>query len=112
VLPSLCELTGAQYPETFNGNGVQKMEGVSLVKTFKGEKLDERPIYFSHQGAKALVLGDWKAVWGKRMPYEISWELYNLKEDRCEINNLADRYPEKVKELAAMWEEYAIRVGL
>ncbi|MCG8307315.1 MAG: arylsulfatase [Cytophagales bacterium] len=112
IMPTLCDVTGAQYPETFDGNSIQKMEGVSLLNIFQGETLQIRPIYFSHQGARAVVLGDWKAVWGKNMPYEISWELYNLKEDRCETNNLAEQNPQKVKELSAMWEEYAARVGL
>ena len=112
IMPTLCEITGAQYPETFNQNSIQAMEGVSLVNTFNGGQLEERSIFFSHFGAKAVVLGDWKAVWGKNMPYEIQWELYNLKEDRCETNDLAAKYPEKVEELSAMWDEYAERVGL
>tara|TARA_R110002049_G_scaffold9962_2_gene49689 strand:+ start:74157 stop:75824 length:1668 start_codon:yes stop_codon:yes gene_type:complete len=112
IMPTLCDITGAQYPETFNGNAIQKMEGVSLVKTFKSETVEERPIFFSHQGAKAVILGDWKIVWSKRMPYEIKWELYNLKEDKSETKDLAEQYPEKVEKLAAMWNDYAIRVGL
>lgn len=112
IMPTLCEATGAQYPETFNDHAIQEMEGVSLVDTFKSEPLEERPIYFSHFGAKAVVLGDWKAVWGKNMPYGIEWELYNLREDRCETENLAGQYPEKVEELAAMWQAYSDRVGL
>ena len=112
IMPTLCDITGSEYPKTFNGNAIQDMEGVSLVSTFKDEALDERPIYFSHYGAKAVVLGDWKAVWGKKMPYEIQWELYNLKEDRCETKDLAGQYPEKVEKLAAMWQEYSDRVGL
>ena len=112
IMPTLCEITGAEYPKYYNDYEIQKMEGVSLVRTFRNIKLEERPIFFSHFGAKAVVLGDWKAVWGKNMPYEISWELYNLKQDRCETTNLADQFPDKVKELSAMWDDYADRVGL
>ncbi|WP_299556351.1 arylsulfatase [Seonamhaeicola sp.] len=112
IMPTLCDITGATYPETFKDNAIQPMEGVSLVNTFKHEPLDKRPIYFSHFGAKAVVEGDWKAVWGKNMPYEIEWELYNLKEDRCETKDLAKEYPEKVEKFAAMWDDYSERVGL
>ena len=53
-------------------------------------------------------MGDWKIVAsGPRAP----WELYDLATDRAESRDLAARYPDKVKELAAVWDardaEYA-----
>ena len=112
VMPTICDIAGAEYPETFMGNNIQPVEGISLTGVFNGDVLPERAIYFSHQGARAVVKGDWKVVWGKRMPSEVDWELYNLKEDRCEANNLAEQYPEKVEELTKLWFDYADRVGL
>jgi hypothetical protein len=51
-------------------------------------------------------------VWSKRMPHEIRWELYNLAEDRCETNDLAAQYPDRVQALAAEWEQWARRVNV
>ena len=58
-----------------------------------------------------MTQGDWKPVWGERMPREVERKLYNLKRDRCETTNLADSHPERVKLLAAQWERYARRTG-
>ena len=33
-----------------------------------------------------------------------AWELYNIAEDRTERNNLAAKFPERVKEMSARWE--------
>lgn len=78
-----------------------------------GEELaPERTIGFDHQGAHAFRKGDWKAVWSKRTPHEIQWELYNLAEDRCETTDLANRRPGRVMSMAAEWEERARRVNV
>jgi arylsulfatase len=37
------------------------------------------------------------------------WELYDIEADRSELHNLADEKPQKAKELADMWQEYAER---
>ena len=74
--------------------------------------MQERPIFFEHQAARGVIDGDWKIVWGKRMPHEIDWELYNLRQDRSETTDLADRYPERVERMARMWWDYAKRTGI
>ena len=112
IMPTLCEISGTEYPETFNGVSIQAREGLSLTGVFEGDNLEERSIFFSHQGAKAVIKGDWKVVWGKRLPYEISWELYNLEEDRCEVYDLSAEHPDKTRALSVEWEEYSRRVGL
>ncbi len=38
-----------------------------------------------------------------------AWELYDLKADRTEQHNLASQHPERVKQLAALWEAWARR---
>jgi arylsulfatase A-like enzyme len=39
-------------------------------------------------------------------PLNTEWELYNINEDPIQQVNVADQYPEKVKELEAIfWEE-------
>ncbi|MBW1860210.1 MAG: hypothetical protein JRI70_09115 [Deltaproteobacteria bacterium] len=34
------------------------------------------------------------------------WELYNIKQDPAEMNDLSSEYPEKIKEMVALWEQY------
>ncbi|MCB1018390.1 MAG: arylsulfatase [Acidobacteria bacterium] len=112
VMPTLRALAGAPYPSDFAGRDVQPEEGVSLIPAIQGKKLAKRPIYFEHQAARGVIEGDWKVVWGKRMPYEITWELYNLRKDRSETHDVADSHPGIVDRLSAMWRAYAERTGL
>jgi len=49
----------------------------------------------------------WKLV-GKR---DGEWELYDIEADRAELNNLAVRQPDKARELAARWDEWAKRAN-
>ncbi|MEM1069557.1 MAG: sulfatase-like hydrolase/transferase [Planctomycetota bacterium] len=112
VLPTLMEAAGADYPKQLDGNQIAPVEGQSLLSAFKGASLPDRTIGFDHQSAHAIRQGDWKAVYGKRMPNELKWELYNLAEDRCEMNDLADQYPGRLKEMASDWETWAKRVGV
>ena len=59
-------------------------------------------LWWLHEGNRALRVGDWKIVAaGKDSP----WELYDLEADRAETKNLAAEKPEKVRELAAMWDK-------
>ncbi len=112
VMPTLRAVAGAEYPSNFAGRDVQPEEGVSLLPAFDGKKLPKRTLYFEHQESRGVINGDWKVVWGKRMPWEIEWELYNLKKDRSETTNVADRYPERTKQMAAQWQAYAERTGI
>jgi len=34
------------------------------------------------------------------------WELYNLKDDPAETNDLSSEYPQKLEEMVALWEQY------
>ena len=58
-------------------------------------------LWWLHEGNRALRAGDWKIVATK----DSAWELYDLSTDRAETKNLAAEKPEKVRELAALWEQ-------
>ena len=53
---------------------------------------------------KGIGRSEWVTTnWSR--PRGDPWELYNLATDRAEANNLADKMPAKVKELATQWEQ-------
>jgi len=112
IMPTLIEACGASYPQTLGGKPVTPLEGVSLLPAMRGKDLKQRAIGFDHQAAHALRDGDWKIVWSKRMPDPLKWELYNLAEDRCETNDLALHYPQRVAAMEARWKKWAARVGV
>ncbi len=86
------------------GSLVQGLDGVSLVPLLKGGSLARDSLYwhyphYSNQGgapAGSVRVGDWKLIeW-----YEDgALELFNLREDPGERNNLAAERPDKRKEL-------------
>ena len=94
VMPTFIDAASATYPTQYDGNTIQPMEGVSLIPTFKNKNIKRpAPIFWEHIGNHAVRDGDWKLVAsGETGP----WELYNLIEDRSEMNNLAEKHPEKV----------------
>ena len=75
-----------------------------------GERLSrEAPLYWEHEGNRAVRVGDWKLV-SKRSVGE--WELYDLSKDRSELHDLAEAQPERVKAMAARWHMWALRANV
>lgn len=52
--------------------------------------------------------GKWKLV----RNYPADWELYDMDADRTELNDLAARHPDRVRDMAAMYDEWAARCGV
>jgi arylsulfatase len=108
ILPTLLELGGGTYPTTYNGHVIKPARGVSLTPLFEGKKLNRtQPIYWEHEGNRAIRIGDWKAVSNLTEP----WQLYNLKTDRTELNDLAASKPVLLKELVANYDQWYESVG-
>ena len=113
-MPTLLELADASYPSEVNEKPLLPMEGESLVPTFNSDEVHDKAIYFEHVANRGLRDGDWKLVSlaTQKFPFTSDWELYNLKEDRSETNNLAIAYPEKVKEMSSKWDVWAKRTNV
>ena len=99
IFPTLLELVGVPLPDKINGR--------SFLRTLLGNAMmeEERVVYFTRREGglnywgkayHALRKGDWKLL--QNSPFQ-PMELYNLKEDPFEKNNLIKTQPEVVKEL-------------
>jgi arylsulfatase A-like enzyme len=96
-LPTAAELSGAQIPGNF------KADGFSLVSFLKGGNAPQREYFYweLHENAslQALRWGDWKAV---RNGPSKAVEIYNLKTDAAESENLAPTHPDLVAKAEAL----------
>jgi arylsulfatase len=106
VMATVVELSGASYPETFNGGPVISMQGVSLLPAMEGKSLNrEKPIFWQWSQGGAIREGDMKAVfWGKKA--KDSWELYDLSKDLNESENLAKSMPAKLTSMQENWRAW------
>ncbi|MEM6472962.1 MAG: arylsulfatase [Planctomycetota bacterium] len=110
LMATAVDVSGASYPTTaHNGNPIKPMEGVSLVPTFDGKSIQREALYWEHEGNRAIRVGNEKLV--AKGP-KGKWELYDLSTDRSEQYNLANSRPQRVTELAAMWQAYAERANV
>ena len=106
--PTILDTCGIK-PET-------KVDGVSLLPAFKGEKLADRALYwhyphYANQGGKpggAIRHGDYKLIEfyedGRR-------ELFDVKKDISESRNLIAEKPDLAKELTALLDRWRKEVG-
>ena len=107
LMATAIDLAGATYPGERSGVRTSLPEGASLRPVFEGKPLQrEQPIFFEHEGNRAIRDGKWKLV--ARGPGG-KWELYDMEKDRTEMNNLAATDTQRVSELAGKWEAWAKR---
>ncbi|NBV55012.1 MAG: arylsulfatase, partial [Verrucomicrobia bacterium] len=109
ILPTCLEVAGATPLKERVGTAVLPPEGRSLVPAFANQPLQREALYWEHEGNAAIRVGDLKLV---RAGRNGAWELYDLKKDRTEQQDLAGAQPDKVKELAAQWEAWAVRANV
>jgi len=114
IIATCVDFGGATYPDTFAEHEIQPMEGTSLRTVFAKDELDARHLFFEHEGNGALRIGDWKLVGtkviNKNDTKRAKRELYNIAEDRSELNDLSKEMPELFEQMVGMYEEEAERL--
>jgi len=101
VVPTILEMAAIQKPDSWKGADIPPSPGKSLVSAFEKDRTITRShLWWLHGGHRAIRQGPFKLVSAKNQP----WELYDLRKDRAESINLAEKMPEKKKSLMKLWE--------
>ena len=135
VFPTTLELIGVKQPEFIRQVKQDPIHGTSLLYAFDNAKAQSRHTeqHYYIFGARSVYKDGWKASTAHR-PDRIDWtllsdaqkaaandpnrfendvwELYNINEDFNELNDLSAKYPEKLKELKALFDKRAVEYKL
>jgi arylsulfatase len=103
LMATFVDIADATYPREWKGEKVVPLQGVSFLPLVSGaEKIDRpEPIFWQWSRGRAIRDGQWKAV-----SHGDTWELYDINDDRTELNNLAETYPERTTRMAARWQAW------
>lgn len=104
-MSTFTDATGATYPKTYKGHTITPTTGISLAPSFSGKaSAGHETLFNEHFGARYARQGSWKLVSASR---DTTWSLFNLATDQSETQDVAARYPDKVRQLANLWQQWA-----
>ena len=73
-------------------------------------------MFWEHEGNRGMREGDWKLVseFPRWAPEDAPgrWELYNIRADRTELNDLSASEPERLKHMSRDYDNWAERCGV
>lgn len=117
VAPTLYEILGITPPRVVNGQEQIKIDGTSFAYTLTdGSAAPKKQIqFFDNNGSRGIYQDGWfAAAFGAFIPWNTPasaprvanwdsatdpWELYNLKEDFSQADDLSSKMPQKLAEL-------------
>jgi arylsulfatase A-like enzyme len=108
VVPTVLDILGIPVPTEYRGVSQLPIHGVSLAYTFDAPDAPTRKVmqHYEILGDRALWHRGWKAVarHDKGADFDKDrWELYLTDEDFAECHDLADKHPERLRELVDRW---------
>jgi arylsulfatase len=115
LVPTILDCCGVEQPAQIKGYAQTPIQGVSMRYSFNDAKAKttHHTQYYSMLGTRAMYSEGWKAVArhgalsGKGHFSMDTWELYNTETDRAETTDLAEKFPEKLRDLQALWFAHA-----
>jgi arylsulfatase len=124
IVPTILEATAIKAPDVVDGIPQKPIEGVSMMYTFDAKNANAPSThttqYFEMMGDHAIYHDGWIASTKvMRPPWDVAgavsqdpasfpYELYDLTKDWTQFDNVAAKYPDKVKEMDKLfWEEAA-----
>lgn len=110
LMPTLLEVAGAKYPDSYQGHKLPSLAGKSWLPTLMGKTESPRTaqdyIAWEVFGNRALRQGDWKIRWQFKPFGKGEWELFNLVNDPAERIDLTSKEPVKLNEMLKLWDHY------
>ena len=124
IVPTILEAAHVKQPTMVDGIKQSPIEGVSMMYTFDKKNANapsiHRTQYFEMMGDHAIYHDGWIASTKvMRPPWDVSggvgsdpakypWELYDLRSDWTQYDDVAAKYPAKFKEMETLfWQEAA-----
>jgi arylsulfatase len=102
-VPTLLDLAGGQWTPAWQGVTAPPLPGRSLAPAFARDGVVKHDfLFFNHENNHALRVGDWKLVATRDNTND--WSLYDLRQDRREMLDLAPHNPERVKQMSEQWQ--------
>jgi arylsulfatase len=116
IVPTLLDVAGVSYPTNkFRDRELFPLQGRSLLPYLTGqeETIDNQSAMgWELFGRKAIRKGDWKIIDNNKPFGEGNWELYNIKIDPFERNDLSAIEPQKLSDMVKLWDQYAEKNGV
>lgn len=123
IVPTLLDAVGLQMPASVNGVAQKPIEGISMAYSFGDAKAPSarNTQYFEMLGNRAIYHDGWVAATTPVAPpwdpagsavdviSGYTWELYNVEQDFSQAENLAERYPDKLRQLQLLFYAEAAR---
>jgi arylsulfatase A-like enzyme len=121
IAPTLYEILGIKPPRVVDGFKQDPIDGVSLVYTFDKAKAPgrKRIQYFDNNGSRGIYYDGWYAcAFGPFVPWDAAgsspkivnwdanqdvWELYDLRRDFSQADDLAAREPKRLAEMKKLF---------
>ncbi|MEE8513329.1 MAG: arylsulfatase [Gammaproteobacteria bacterium] len=117
IVPTVLELSGVKQPSEDSAKKVAPIQGKSMLPLLAGraDSIRKETDWLGWElfGNRAIRQGDWKLLYLlKRAGGTGDWQLFNLREDPAELQDLSKKYPEKRDALLTLWEQYAKTNGV
>lgn len=114
IAPTILEAVGVTAPAMRNGVSVQEIDGESFLRVLAetGHPGVRTTQYTEWNGHRGMYRDGFKALTLHRPGTEFDdgeWQLFDVRRDPTEIDDVSAQHPELVRELAELWEREAWR---
>jgi len=121
IAPTIYDILGIKPPKVVDGFKQDPIDGVSMVYTFADAKAQglKRTQYFDNNGSRGIFRDGWYAcAFGPFVPWDSAgssaklkdwdankdvWELYDLRNDFSQADDLATREPKRLEQMKALF---------